>query len=380
MKRSPSLLSLVLVVACAEPSAEHGGATTSESSSTSDGTTAIATSSSSESSGDVDTSSSTTGGCVPGFEVGDFTQISELAIGTTERYDMDRDGRLDVVGGRGVVVSADLDVAVVVADAPGDDGHPGIFDGDDLPDMAWALPDEGFAVYPASGGDPIISATLDSPSFAARDIDGDGIDDIAIAKTNGTSVWRGTANGSFTKLADIGSNTTVHPAFFQQPDGIYLAVPDKYSLAVKVYRYDAGAFTVASTFILLAAQSLDPVDAFADGSEYLLAMQSATQPTTSSSVELLYAQDDAWDSWSVAFDGHKARSAALGDVDGDGIGEIAVAFDDHSLTLLCWTGDGFSRCGTNAGLPGAQVELLPDLVVSAGDGVWTAALTPTVCP
>ena len=380
--RSPSLVSLVLVIACAEPSAADSDATTSEGSSTTttttEGTSTLA--SSSESTSDVDTTSTTTGGCVPGFEVGAFTQISELAIGTTELYDMDRDGRLDVVGGRGAVVSADLDVAIVVDDAPNDDGHPGMFDGDDLPDMAWAIPsDEGLAVYPASGGDPIISATLDSPNFAVRDVDGDGIDDIAIAETNGTSVWRGTATGSFTKLADISSTTTALPAFFQQADGVHLVVPDKYSLAVEVYRYDAGAFTLASMFMLLAAHSLDPVDAFADGNEYLLATQFSTQPTAISSVELLHAENDTWDSWKVGFDGHELRSASLGDIDGDGIGEIAVALDEHSLALLCWTGDGFSRCGASEDLPGRQVELLPDLVVSAGNGVWTAPLTPTVC-
>lgn len=374
-------MTLVIAVACAEPSAEDGDATMPESSSTTDGTTTLAGSSESSESSEssVDSSSSTTGGCVPGFELGELTQISELAIGITELYDMDRDGRLDVVGGRGVFVSADLEVTVVVDEPPADDGHPGRFDGDELPDMAWAIADEGIEVHPASGGEPIVSATVDSPSFTVRDVDDDGIDDIAIAQTGGTSVWRGTATGSFTKLTDVGSTTTVHPAFFQQPNGLHLAVPDKYSLVVRVYRYDAGAFTLASTFMLLAAQSLDAVDAFADGSEYLLATQYATQPTAFASVDLLHPQDDGWDSWSVAFDGHRPRSAAVGDLDGDGIGEIAVSLDDHSLAFLCWTGDDFVRCGANEALPGRQVELLGDLVVSAGDGVWTAPVTPTTC-
>lgn len=381
MKPSLSVVSLVLVAACAEPSAANDEATTSESASgSSEGTTTLAASSSESTGDDLDSSSSTTGGCVPGFEVAAFTQISELAIGTTERYDMDRDGRLDVVGGRGVVVSADLEVTVVVADAPNDDGHPGMFDDDDLTDMAWALPsDEALAVYPASGGEPIVSTTLDSSSFAVRDVDGDGIDDIAISETSGTSVWRGTASGSFTKLADVSSTATAFPAFFQQPDGIHLAVPDKYSLAVDVYRYDGGAFALASTFMLLAPQSLDPVDPFADGSEYLLATRFSMQPTTISSVEVLYAENDAWNRWSVGFDEHRPRSASLADIDGDGIGEIAVALDEHSLAFLCWTGDGFIRCGANEDLPGAQVELLGDVVVSAGNGVWTGAVTPTVC-
>lgn len=370
-------MNLALVSACADRSVASAETTSSESSTT---IATLAASSDSTTNTNGDSTSTTTGGCVPRVDIGAFTQISALAIGTTERYDMDRDGRLDVVGGRGVVVSADLEVEVIVDDAPNELGHPGVFDGDDLPDMAWAVPSpSGFVVYPASGGEPVVSALPESVYFDARDVDGDGIDDVAIYESGNTSVWRGSASGSFTKLADVQSAATAYPTFFRHADGIYLAVSDEYSVDFEVYRYDAGTFTLATTFMLLQAYSLDAVIPFEDDTEYLLATQSWTQLTTMSSIGLFLMEDDGWTGWGVDFDGQLPLNAALGDLDDDGIGEIAVASEGGWLAILCWTGEDLALCGEREDLPGLQVELMRGRVLAAGDGVWVADATLSAC-
>ncbi|MBC8068180.1 MAG: hypothetical protein IAG13_07590 [Deltaproteobacteria bacterium] len=326
-------------------------------------------------------SSDTAGVCVPSLEFGAFTSISALAIGTTERYDMDRDGRLDVVGGRGVIVSADLDIVVFPGQAPGDGGHAGMFDGDGVADMAWGRgPEEGLVMLPGAGGDPVVTATPATYAFAATDIDGDGIDDVALSTGAGLTVWQGSAAGTFAELAHVTDDVTTWPTFVRMP-AVQLVAGDDTFTRFSVYRFDGTDFAFASAFALFQAYFLESVDAFGDGREYLLAAQSITQLTTMSSAGLLYEQGNEWLGWMADLDGRTPVSAALGDVDDDGIGEIAVVLDSSSLALLCWTGDRFARCGERDDLPGVQVELLPGRVLAAGDdGVWIAELTASnVC-
>lgn len=235
-------------------------------------------------------SSETAGLCVPSFELGAFTKISELAIGATARYDMDGDGRLDVVGGRGVLVSADLEIVMFPGNAPGDDGVAGMFDGDDMPDMAWSLsPDDGFVVLPGAGGDPIVSATPRAYAFAVADIDGDGDDDVALSTSDGLAVWQCGEAGTFTKLADITDDVTTWPTFVRLPD-IHLVAGDDASTHFSVYRFDGDGFTFTTAFALYQAYFVESVDAFGDGRDYLLATQSITQLTTMSSAALLHAE------------------------------------------------------------------------------------------
>jgi hypothetical protein len=332
------------------------------------------------------TSSESTAGCERSFEIGAFTKLAEIGMGQTELYDVDRDGRLDVVGSIGTVVTADLEVEFLPGTPTLNDGHPGMFDGDAVVDFVYVEQLEGaLVVLPGNGGDPIITATSLPFMSAVADVDDDGIDDIAFTSDDGMDAWRGNGDGTFAKFADITSHVSAFFSFVRQPDGMQLAIGDSSATDFEVYRVTETPVLVGR-FSLMQGFSVDSGDAFGDGSDDLLVTQAWLHRTTPSSVALLHPDGETWDGWTVDFTGQVPWNAALGDVDEDGIAEIVVANGDESLTILCWTGDGFARCGQlEVGAPARQAELLPGRVVSAGPdpyagwGIWVAEVTSSAC-
>ena len=358
---------------------------------TTESSTSTTLATASESTGNADSTSTTTGGCVPGFEVAAFTQISDLAIGTTELYDMDRDGRLDVVGGRGAIVLADLDVRTLAGWPAPNDGHPGMFDGDDVPDMAYGLgPEEGMLVHRDALSDaepPVPSPTPPIWTFARSDVDGDGIDDVAFQGETQVEVWRGNADGTQVPLATVGDNDSTLPRFARFSGTQYLAVTDPFLSAFDVFRFADGGFASAGSFAARNAHVVETVEAFGDGDEYLLVADwwSDDFLGPSSVVALAHPDSDRWTALTHDLEGAEPWDAAATDIDGDGIVEIAVlaTWADLRVDLICWDGAALVRCGrVEAPIPGDSIELMPEgpRLLAAGDtGVWIADLTPTAC-
>src|SRR5262249_21295356 len=155
---------------------------------------------------------------------GPFSLVTSFAIGNTELYDMDLDGRLDVVGGRGAIVTADLELVTLAPWPAASEGRPGRFDADELPDVAWgAFPDEGIVVYPGDGGDAIATVAPAAADLTVADLDGDAIDDLAFHAPNSIEVWRGNADGVFTPLATVGDSESSLPTFTRFAGTSYLA-------------------------------------------------------------------------------------------------------------------------------------------------------------
>jgi hypothetical protein len=98
-------------------SATHASTSTGDSSTT---TSAGPTSSGADTTTGIDE-------CVKVITAGPFELVTEESLGITSVADVDFDGNLDVVGGRGVVVFADLSV-LISTDPPDADGRIGGLD------------------------------------------------------------------------------------------------------------------------------------------------------------------------------------------------------------------------------------------------------------
>lgn len=374
----------------------HEGSTGTAASSDGTGSTTVASSSTgADEESESSSSSSGESGCSPTVDAPEFAQISPLSLGLTHVYDIDRDGALDVVGGRGVLLLANLDV-VEVADAPAtNNGRPGLFDDGAEPDLVFATGTDGrIVLFPSvalGGGAPIVTTGVEAGTFDAHDVDGDGLDDVATGTSlsGDVEIWIASANGEFTLGSRISTSAFPLPAFFADAEhGLRLAVTNSISGAA-VFSHDEGAEFVASGDIgalgLFAAESFDRSDT---GNEWLLGgwwFDNGFE--VSSGVGVFFEDEREWVALWHTLDGDSFQDLGQGDLDDDGVRDVIVprsTADGPVLELLCLRPDALAPCGA------PPIEHVPESIVvlpdpprivysTVDDGTWQSPIEVGEC-
>jgi hypothetical protein len=257
--------------------------------------------------------------------------------------------------------AGNLPYAVAVAD----------FNGDGIPDLAVANANGGNVSVLLGNGDGSFQAarsfyTGDSPeSVAVADFNGDGVPDLAVGKNSSTnvSVLLGNGDGTFQAAVDYAAGDvpkSVAVGDFNG-DGIPdLAAADatSYPGTVSVLLGNGdGTFQAPRTFYAgRSPQSVAVGDFNGDGILDLAVANSG--PTDTMSV-LLGNGDGTFEAPLPFYAGRSPQSVVVGDFNGDGIADLAWAdWIDNSVWVALGNGDGTFRVS----------------VLAAGRDPWSVAV------
>ncbi len=330
--------------------------------------------------------------CVKSIVADTFVQVTEAKLGNTSVADVDFDGELDVVGGMGVIIFADLAVLALDVAEP-DDGRIGEFTGDDALDLVYSGPDEALVVIPSvvdGGVTPIATPGASALTFTVGDYDRDGIGDVAAGYPNGVEVWHGAGDGTFTSPGLFGPAYASDLTFFTQDGEVRLLTTQGLGDAGGIYRQEKGAFVLYDDFPQPSVVTAEEVDFLVGETGHVLMSVWWNLPfgEVVSNYSVVYDQGNGWGGWEYDLQGGFPYDAAMIDIDADGIAEAAVIEanpdGDARLSFVCVSGDRLVRCGTTPVPPiPKQVELLPEgprvLLTTKEDGAWVADLTITPC-
>ena len=278
-------------------------------------------------------------------------------MGFIAPYDMDLDGTLDAVGGRGIILLGSGEVRKLSGVPTTNDGRPGRFVVDGLPDLLYATStDDQLIVFPsAASQDPpapvATQGTMTSGSFATADYDGDGVDDVALASSlsDAVEVWRGLPDGTFEAGPRL--DTTVFPAvgFMRYGDAQteHLIVTDL-DEDVVIFRVEDNALIEVSRFFQPGAQAMTGLDADGSGIEHmLLHVWWSNSFEIFSSAGVLFNESGRWGGPYFDLGEALARDYVSVDLDADGDLDLVVVTDDveQSLEFQCLSPSGYTLCG-----------------------------------
>ena len=336
----------------------------------------------------------TTGRCSPQVELGPFSQVSTADLGELGIVDLDRDGRLDVIGGRGhVLLGAEdgFDERVIAGFPVTRIAHAGQFDGGPELDLV-GLDDESIYVFAGGGlgGAVPASTPLAWPAsgWDGRDLTGDGIDDLALLRMGGevVEIWHGTTQGTF-EQADVIELEAPEPLWMVglvsfEPPGVEIVLLDvNRSEVVVVDRASEGwnanrMDVVDSQTYLMHSTSTDAGErlVFGGGGGPLIARRSFGG--------VMWREDGTWSSAYVVGEFPFPNQVAAADFDRDGRVDVLLALEGGSIDLHCQSGTDFELCGsTDIPHVPASLTVLPDdlariVYTTAEDGTWVAAVQP----
>jgi CSLREA domain-containing protein len=256
-----------------------------------------------------------------------------------------------------------------------------------------ATPGSSFTIGATSGAGP------GPTSVAVGDFNGDGIPDLAMANSGGSTVTvlLGNGDGTFTLKSSptVGNSPYSVVAGDFNGDGILdLATANQNSNTVTVLLGNGdGTFTAKSTLTVhTAPQFVGLGDFNGDGILDLAVSNSGSNTVT----VLLGNGDGTFTTKSTAGVGDSPKSVAVADFNGDGILDLAVASqNDNMVTVLLGNGDGTFTLKSSIPVPGSNIVLavgdfngdgIPDLATAAGsevtallgngDGTFTAKTSP----
>ncbi len=321
--------------------------------------------------------------------------MSDLSLGRLRTYDIDVDGALDVVGGRGVILLASLETLEVPGVPTTNNGLAGLFNDDKLPDLVYATStSDQIVVFPSvafGGGDPIVTEAVRATSFDSHDYDGDGVDDLVTSLFGaGTEVWLARGDGTFSLDSALDTSPTSTPSFFETSEqGVGLAITNSITGAA-VYRYDdSGGFLESEEIVAPGLFTVNGFDARGDGDEWLVgAWWFDNGFEVSAGVGLLFKESGEWMGLPVSLEGNGALDLADGDLDSDGIRDVVVLRADGAnavaLDFLCLGTDALTPCGSTPldHYPESVVVLpAPARIVytTQNDGTWIGALEVGGC-
>lgn len=342
--------------------------------------------------------------CLPSVEAGTFTSVAEAAMGRMRVFDLDADGALDLVGARGryVLLGGPTPVVRTLTDGTGE-MLAGEFGGDGAPDLLHATAEGELRVYvgPSLEAAPYVATPMaSSSSYAAHDVDADGIDDLALvpAGSETLEVWHGHVDGTFALGTTIATGAQPRTAHLLRLEGSYadLVVHLGNEGRLAVYAGDgAGGF----------AAIYDESEPFAQVRGVTIAPDAPDQDAVVLSWgggQLAFPRDDSgvvawsagqWRAWRGEDDGGGvAYDIAAGDVNQDGTTDLMFPIDygdGKSLRFVCTSSEPgpTQRCGDfDVDHEPREVAILSDgplvrvVYTTETDGTWIAPLQTIPCP
>jgi hypothetical protein len=247
----------------------------------------------------------------------------------------------------------------------------GDLNGDGKPDLAVANYGNNSVSVRLGMGPGTFAAKVDYPtgtepqSVAIGDLNGDGHPDLAVANrgSHTVSVLLGTGNGSFAARMDYGTQFSPHSVAIGDLNGDGnpdLAVANLGSSSVSVLLGNGiGTFAATTNY----GTGLNPIsvaigDLNGDGKPDLAVANSNTSTVTinniSNSVSVLLASPTGFSAAANYPVGGGARSVAIGDLNGDGKPDLAVAnhgdglFSGNRVSVLLGSGSGDGTFPTRA--------------------------------
>lgn len=324
--------------------------------------------------------------------------VLDAPLGIVEQYDLDRDGLMDVFGGRGVAVFGGASEPRTLTEAPrGNNGQPADLDGDSDVDVLFA----GGEIRAILGALTDTPAVVSTPAPAAlafdvADYDADGASDVALllADTLGrVEIWRSLDTGAF-EFA-IAFDTRWHfgnLAFvrYGESQATAIAYAGGGSNLVDLFALTSNSATRVDGFEVLDAFRVLGFRPDATGEEALLLSSWYSQLITLSSVSVARRSPRTGE-WSVVdhdLGGAFPLDATPVDADGDGDADVAVLVDGgdvRRLDIVCVGEMSFERCAwMELPLPMESVGALGGdsvrLVVADDAATWRLALPPVGCP
>jgi hypothetical protein len=228
----------------------------------------------------------------------------------------------------------------------------GDFNGDGIPDLLVDDEDTGKLTVLLGKGDGTFTVgqtmELNSVSMVVADFNGDGKLDVALSGNTTTTILLGNGDGTFTAVPNppqIISSYLV-AADFNGDGRIDLAVIGSGTYAITILLGNGdGTFAAASNQPPNSSSQLVAADFNGDGKIDLAGLD----PMGTTVTILLGNGDGTFTTGSPFPTGSNAFSLAVGDFDGDGKPDVAVAgianFPDHKVTIFAGNSDGTFAAG-----------------------------------